>query len=145
MAEETNKKSIEKKPKPKKKKGKIDTLSIIFFAIMVIGLIVLTVIVLTKPTSKIYSTQYGENFTVSVELYSNNKIDLTVDVKDDRVIQSGNYKEITDDEIENNYTAEFINEETNEKTTVELLLINDELKLTYSDGTEIILKEINND
>lgn len=145
MAEETKKKPIEKKPKPKKKKGKIDTPTIIFFAIMVIGLIVLTVIVLTKPTSKIYSTKYGEDFTVAAELYSNGKIDIAVDVKEDRVVQSGNYKEITDDEIENNYTAEFINEDNDEKITVELLLVDDELKLTYSDGTEIILKEINND
>lgn len=145
MAEEKVKKPIEKKPKSKKKNNKIDTPTIIFFAVMIIGLIILTVIVLTKPTSKIYSTNYGENFTVSIELYSNGNVDLAVDVNDERVLQSGTYKELTDDEIENNYTAEFINNDTDEKTTVELLLIEDELTLTYSNGTEIILKEINND
>ena len=71
MADE--KKPIEKKPKAKKK-GKVDLATIIFFIIMVIGLIVLTIIFLTKPTSKIYSTKYGDKFTVSVEMYSNNKI-----------------------------------------------------------------------
>lgn len=142
MADE--KKPIEKKPKAKKK-GKVDLATIIFFIIMVIGLIVLTVIFLTKPTSKIYSTKYGDKFTVSVEMYSNNKIDLAIDVDEDRVIQSGTYKEDTSSSTSSTYIAEFIDEDTKEKTNINISIKDDTLTLTYSDGTEIILKEIKND
>lgn len=128
--------------KPKKKKGKVDTPSLIFFGIMIIGLVVLTVIIFTRPSSKIYSVQYGDNFIVSVEMYSNNKVDLAVDVGTERVLQSGTYTEITDDDIENNYLAEFEAEEDGgEPIKVTILIADDELTMTYEDGSNIILKE----
>lgn len=135
----------EKKTKPKKKKNsKVDTPTIIFFAIMIVGLIVLTVILLTKPTSKIYTKDYGQ-FVVSVEVYSNNKVDVVVDAGEDRVVQSGTFKEIKDDDIENNYKALFVSEdeETGEKseTSVELVIVDDTLTMNYDDGSQVVLKE----
>lgn len=141
MAEE-NKNTKPKKPNYKKKKNGIDTPSLIFFAIMIIGLIVLTIIIFTKPTSKIYSVQYGDNFIIHAEMYSNNKIDLAVDVGTDRVVQSGNYTEITDDDIEFNYIAVFESEvEGEEPTEVNIVIVDNTLTMTYEDGSEIILKE----
>lgn len=135
----------EKKTKPKKKKNsKVDTPTIIFFAIMIVGLIVLTVILLTKPTSKIYTKDYGQ-FVVSVEVYSNNKVDVAVDAGEDRVVQSGTFEEIKDDDVENNYKATFIaeDEETGEKseTVVELVVVDDTLTINYDDGSQVVLKE----
>lgn len=135
----------EKKTKPKKKKNsKVDTPTIIFFAIMIVGLIVLTVILLTKPTSKIYIKDYGQ-FVVSVEVYSNNKVDVAVDAGEDRVVQSGTFEEIKDDDIENNYKALFVSEdeETGEKseTSVELVIVDDTLTINYDDGSQVVLKE----
>lgn len=135
----------EKKTKPKKKKNsKVDTPTIIFFAIMIVGLIVLTVILLTKPTSKIYTKDYGQ-FVVSVEVYSNNKVDVAVDAGEDRVVQSGTFEEIKDDDIENNYKALFVseNEETGEKSefSVELVIVDDTLTMNYDDGSQVVLKE----
>lgn len=142
MADEKNTEKKPKTAKPKKKaNGKIDTPTIIFFSILVIGLIIFTVILLTRPTSKIYSAQYGDTFTIAAELYSNGNIDLAVDVGEDRVIQSGTFEEITDDDIEDNYSAIFVNEEDKTNVEVELLIVDDELTITYDDGTEIILKE----
>ena len=136
----------EKKSKPKKKKnGKIDKPTLIFFVLMIIGLIVLTIIILTKPTSKIYAKDYGQ-FVVAVEIYSNNKVDMAIDVEDNRVLQQGTYKEIKDDDIENNFKATFISDDetTGEtvKTEVELVIKDDILTIVYDDGTEIELKEI---
>lgn len=135
----------EKKTKPKKKKNsKVDTPTIIFFAIMIVGLIVLTVILLTKPTSKIYTKDYGQ-FVVSVEVYSNNKVDVAVDAGEDRVVQSGTFEEIKDDDVENNYKATFVSEdeETGEKseTVVELVVVDDTLTINYDDGSQVVLKE----
>lgn len=135
----------EKKTKPKKKKNsKVDTPTIIFFAIMIVGLIVLTVILLTKPTSKIYTKDYGQ-FVVSVEVYSNNKVDVAVDAGEDRVVQSGTFEEIKDDDIENNYKALFVSEdeETSEKSefSVELVIVDDTLTMNYDDGSQVVLKE----
>jgi len=135
----------EKKTKPKKKKNsKVDTPTIIFFAIMIVGLIVLTVILLTKPTSKIYTKDYGK-FVVSVEVYSNNKVDVAVDAGEDRVVQSGTFEEIKDDDIENNYKATFVSEdeETGEKSefSVELVIVDDTLTMNYDDGSQVVLKE----
>lgn len=135
----------EKKTKPKKKKNsKVDTPTIIFFAIMIVGLIVLTVILLTKPTSKIYTKDYGQ-FVVSVEVYSNNKVDVAVDAGEDRVVQSGTFEEIKDDDVENNYKATFVSEdeETGEKseTVVELVVVDDTLTMNYDDGSQVVLKE----
>lgn len=135
----------EKKTKPKKKKNsKVDTPTIIFFAIMIVGLIVLTVILLTKPTSKIYTKDYGQ-FVVSVEVYSNNKVDVAVDAGEDRVVQSGTFEEIKDDDIENNYKASFVSEdeETGEKSefSVELVIVDDTLTMNYDDGSQVVLKE----
>ncbi|MBQ8218489.1 MAG: hypothetical protein IJZ79_01955 [Bacilli bacterium] len=141
MAEE-NKQNNTKPKKPKKKsKNGIDTPSLIFFGVMIIGLIVLTVIILTRPTSKIYSVQYGEDFIIHAELYSNNDIDLAIDVGTDRIVQSGTYKEIVDDDIEFNYTATFETEDGAEPVVVDLLIVEDVLTMTYDDGSEIILKE----
>lgn len=136
----------EKKSKPKKKKnGKIDKPTLIFFILMIIGLIVLTIIILTKPTSKIYAKDYGQ-FVVAVEIYSNNKVDMAIDVDDNRVLQQGTYKEIKDDDIENNFKAVFISDDetTGEtiETEVELVIQDDILTIVYDDGTEIELKEI---
>lgn len=135
----------EKKTKPKKKKNsKVDMPTIIFFAIMIVGLIVLTVILLTKPTSKIYTKDYGQ-FVVSVEVYSNNKVDVAVDAGEDRVVQSGTFEEIKDDDVENNYKATFVSEdeETGEKseTVVELVVVDDTLTMNYDDGSQVVLKE----
>lgn len=135
----------EKKSKPKKKKnGKIDKPTLIFFILMIIGLIVLTIIILTKPTSKIYAKDYGQ-FVVAVEIYSNNKVDMAIDVDDNRVLQQGTYKEIKDD-IENNFKAVFVSDDetTGEtiETEVELVIKDDILTIVYDDGTEIELKEI---
>lgn len=135
----------EKKTKPKKKKNsKVDTPTIIFFAIMIVGLIVLTVILLTKPTSKIYTKDYGQ-FVVSVEVYSNNKVDVAVDAGEDRVVQPGTFEEIKDDDIENNYKALFVSEdeETSEKSefSVELVIVDDTLTMNYDDGSQVVLKE----
>lgn len=134
----------EKKTKPKKKNSKVDTPTIIFFAIMIVGLIVLTVILLTKPTSKIYTKDYGQ-FVVSVEVYSNNKVDVAVDAGEDRVVQSGTFEEIKDDDIENNYKALFVSEdeETGEKSefSVELVIVDDTLTMNYDDGSQVVLKE----
>jgi len=142
MAEETKQNVKPKKPINKKRKNGLDTPSLIFFGVMIIGLIVLTVIIFTKPTSKIYSVQYGDDFTIHAELFSNNKIDLAIDVGTDRVVQSGTYKEITDDDIEFNYIATFVSEEDESKTVdVDLLIVDDVLTITYDDGSEIILKE----
>lgn len=144
MTEET-KKENKKTTKPKKKKNdKIDKSSLIFFGIMIVGLIILTVILLTRPSSVIYSVNYGDDFVVHAEIFSNNSIDIAVDVNDDRVIQSGMIKEITDDDIEGNYEVLF--NETDElgnttETIVQMLIVDDTLTLTYDDGTEIILKE----
>lgn len=136
----------EKKSKPKKKKnGKIDKPTLIFFILMIIGLIVLTIIILTKPTSKIYAKDYGQ-FVVAVEIYSNNKVDMAIDVDDNRVLQQGTYKEIKDDDIENNFKAVFVSDDetTGEtiETEVELIIKDDILTIVYDDGTEIELKEI---
>ena len=136
----------EKKSKPKKKKnGKIDKPTLIFFILMIIGLIVLTIIILTKPTSKIYAKDYGQ-FVVAVEIYSNNKVDMAIDVDDNRVLQQGTYKEIKDDDIENNFKAVFVSDDetTGEtiETEVELVIQDDILTIVYDDGTEIELKEI---
>lgn len=135
----------EKKTKPKKKKNsKVDTPTIIFFTIMIVGLIVLTAILLTKPTSKIYTKDYGK-FVVSVEVYSNNKVDVAVDAGEDRVVQSGTFEEIKDDDIENNYKALFVSEdeETGEKSefSVELVIVDDTLTMNYDDGSQVVLKE----
>ena len=134
----------EKKPSKKpKRKGKVDTPTMIFFIVMVVGLIVLTIIMFTRPTSKIYTKAYGEDFIVSVELYSNGNIDIAVDAKNDRVLQSGKYEEIKDDDIENNYIATF-EENENDKTVetkVNLLIVEDELTLTYEDGSSVVFKE----
>lgn len=135
----------EKKTKPKKKKNsKVDTPTIIFFAIMIVGLIVLTVILLTKPTSKIYTKDYGK-FVVSVEVYNNNKVDVAVDTGEDQVVQSGTFEEIKDDDIENNYKATFVSEdeETGEKSefSVELVIVDDTLTMNYDDGSQVVLKE----
>lgn len=132
------------KPKPKKKKnGNIDTPSLIFFGVMIVGLIILTVILLTRPTSKIYTKDYGQ-FTVAVEIYSNNKVDVAVDAGEDRVVQSGTYEEIKDD-IENNFSAIFTDEDTTTgvktETHVNMLIEDTTLTLQYDDGTNIILEE----
>ncbi len=133
------------KPKPKKKKNsKIDTPSVIFFVVMIVGLIVLTIILLTKPTSKIYTKDYGQ-FTVAVEIYSNNKVDIAIDAGEDRIIQDGTYEEIKDDDIDNNFSANFVSEDelTGEQTEthVNILIVDDTLTLIYDDGSEIVLKE----
>lgn len=134
----------EKKTKPRKKKNnKVDTSTIVFFVIMIVGLIVLTIILLTKPTSKIYTKDYGQ-FVVSIEVYSNNRVDVAVDVDKDRVVQSGTFEEIKDDDIENNYEALFVSEdeETGEKSeiSVELVIVDDTLTMNY-DGAQVVLKE----
>lgn len=134
----------EKKPvKKPKRKGKVDTPTMIFFIVMVVGLIVLTIIILTRPTSKIYTKAYGEDFIVSIELYSNGNIDIAVDAKDDRVLQSGKYEEIKDDDIENNYIATFEETENDKavETKVNLRIVEDELTLTYDDGSTVVFKE----
>ena len=130
----------EKKPKKPKKKSKRDWLTIIFFAVLVIGLIILTIIVLLKPTSKIYSVKYGDDFTIYSEVYTNNKIDLVITVGEDSIAQSGTYEEIKDDDIDNNYKAIF---ESDETTTELTFVVNDnQLVMTYDDGTEITLEEV---
>ena len=140
MADEKEKKpSAAKKPK-KKGNSKIDMPTIIFFAVMVVGLIVLTIILLTKPSSKIYEGTYGD-FVVMAEVYSNNKIDLAVDINQERVLQSGTYKEITDDDVENNYEAEFKSDEDESVTKVTFVIDKDKFTMTYDDGTTVELKE----
>lgn len=130
----------EKKPKKPKKKSKRDWLTIIFFAVLVIGLIILTIIVLLKPTSKVYSVKYGDDFTIYSEVYTNNKIDLVITVGEDSIAQSGTYEEIKDDDIDNNYKAIF---ESDETTTELTFVVNDnQLVMTYDDGTEITLEEV---
>lgn len=138
MAE--NEKKHTRKPK---RNGKVDTPTLIFFIVMVVGLIVLTIIALTRPTSKIYTKEYGEDFIVSVELYSNGNIDIAVDAKNDRVLQSGKYEEIKDDDIENNYIATFEETENDKvvETKVNVFIVEDELTLTYDDGSTVIFKE----
>ena len=136
----------ETKPKAKKKKNsKVDMPSVIFFVVMIVGLIVLTIILLTKPTSKIYTTTAYEPFVVSVEIYSNNKVDIAIDAGEDRVIQAGTYEEIKDDDIENNFSATFVDEDetTGVKTeTHATLTIEDStLTLLYDSGESIILEE----
>lgn len=140
MADEKEKKpSAAKKPK-KKGNSKIDMPTIIFFVVMVVGLIVLTIILLTKPSSKIYEGSYGD-FIVMAEVYSNNKIDLAVDINQERVLQSGTYKEITDDNVENNYEAEFKSDEDESVTKVTFVIDKDKFTMTYDDGTTVELKE----
>ena len=130
----------EKKPKKPKKKSKRDWLTIIFFAVLVIGLIILTIIVLLKPTSKVYSIKYGDDFTIYSEVYTNNKIDIVITVGEDSIAQSGTYEEIKDDDIDNNYKAIF---ESDETTTELTFVVNDnQLVMTYDDGTEITLEEV---
>ena len=107
---------------------------------MVVGLIVLTIILLTKPSSKIYEGTYGD-FIVMAEVYSNNKIDLAVDINQERVLQSGTYKEITDDDVENNYEAEFKSDEDESVTKVTFVIDKDKFTMTYDDGTTVELKE----
>lgn len=141
MAEEV-KKTAKPKSSTKKNKLGIDTPTLIFFGVMIVGLIIFTIIIFSRPSSKIYSAQYGENFTVHAELYSNNTIDLAVDVGKDRIVQSGTYKEITDDDIEFNYIATFVpNVQNVEPVTVNLVIIDNTLTITYNDGEKIILKE----
>jgi len=140
MADEKEKKpSAAKKPK-KKGNSKIDMPTIIFFVVMVVGLIVLTIILLTKPSSKIYEGTYGD-FIVMAEVYSNNKIDLAVDINQERVLQSGTYKEITDDNVENNYEAEFKSDGDESVTKVTFVIDKDKFTMTYDDGTTVELKE----
>lgn len=130
----------EKKPKKPKKKSKRDWLTIIFFAVLVIGLIILTIIVLLKPTSKVYSVKYGDDFTIYSEIYTDNKIDIVITVGEDSIAQSGTYEEIKDDDIDNNYKAIF---ESDETTTELTFVVNDnQLVMTYDDGTEITLEEV---
>lgn len=128
---------MDERPKKKKKSG--DRLSLIFFVILAIGLVVLTVIILTKPTSTIYSADYGDKLKVSIELYSNNNVDIAIDVDSNRVVQSGTYTEL-DDGIKNNYEVVFKSDDnTEEKGTI--VIDEDKLTLTYDDGTIIECKE----
>ena len=127
--------------KKRKTNSSIDKPTLVFFGIMIVGLIVLTIIILNRPESIIYSASYGEDFTISAEMYDNNDIDVAVDAKDSRVVQTGTYK-LIDDDIDSNYLATFEDDESGDITEIDVLIEEDQLTLTYSDDTQIVLKEI---
>lgn len=136
MADLTKKPEKKEKPKkPKKKVGKIDQSQLIFFGLLVLGIIIFAVIIITKPTSKIYRTQYGDSIVASIEVFSNNKIDIAIDINDTRIIQSGTFKQIDD------ITYEIQLEDDTENQTVTMIIQDDTLTLKYSDGLEVVLKE----
>lgn len=119
--------------KPKKKIGTVDRSSLIFFCILVGGIILLTIILLSRPTSKIYESKYGESITALIEVYSNKKVDIAVDVNETRIVQSGTWEQIDDT------TYKVIMEGEDEPVT---MTINDDtLILKYADGTEVEFKE----
>ena len=138
-----NDKKKEYKPSKNKKKETINKANIIFFVIMIIGLVLFTIILLIKSNSKTYETKFGDDIISTVTLSGSNKIDIIVEVNEISSVQHGTYKEITDDDIDNNYIITINNEDSsNQKIdSLEMIVEDTVLKLKYEDGSIIEYKE----
>ena len=138
-----NDKKKEYKPSKNKKKETINKANIIFFVIMIIGLVLFTIILLIKSNSKTYETKFGDDIISTVTLSGSNKIDIIVEVNEISSVQHGTYKEITDDDIDNNYIITINNEDSsNQKIDLLEMIVEDTiLKLKYEDGSIIEYKE----
>jgi hypothetical protein len=136
MAEENNKPT---KPKKSKSKSniKLDKGTIIFFAVLIIALIGFTILVLVQELKTTYVVDFGEEINSTVEINEDRtKIDLIVNVQGAETKQHGTLTLIEDNE----YKAELkVGEDTTE--TVTIIIEENQLKLMYDDGTEIIYKE----
>lgn len=140
---QSNDKKKEYKPSKNKKKETINKANIIFFVIMIIGLVLFTIILLIKSNSKTYETKFGDDIISTVTLSGSNKIDIIVEVNEISSVQHGTYKEITDDDIDNNYIITINNEDSsNQKIdSLEMIVEDTILKLKYEDGSIIEYKE----
>lgn len=164
----------EEAKKPKKTEGSNNKLTIAFFAVIIVGLIVVTIIFFTKNSSKdsrIFTASYGERFNFLLEVFSNNKVDLAIDMafdedsdgkydRVDRTMQSGISEKIDPTfEGEERYQITFKDEPTPDSssgnTTTETTVTNEAneinaiisingnvLTLIYEDGIEIPFEEI---
>lgn len=137
--------SDNKKDKSKKNNSKpnkfVEKLPLITFIILSISLITLTGILLYKfNKSIVYTSTYNDQIKFIVKLKKNHNVDVSIAIGDYKVTQVGTYIEIEDD-IDNNYVATFTTDE--KEIEVEFVIINDIIKATYIDGSELILKEIN--
>ena len=138
-----NDKKKEYKPSKNNKKETINKANILFFIIMIIGLVLFTIILLLKSNSKTYETKFGDDIISTVTLSGSNKIDIIVEVNEISSVQHGTYKEITDDDIDNNYIITINNEDSsNQKIdSLEMIVEDTVLKLKYEDGSIIEYKE----
>jgi len=113
-----------------KGKSKVDPLTAIFFAIMIIGLILFTVLYIVKSNSAVYETSFGE-ITSTVEINDLMKtISMKVNVDDQVMKQTGKYTE-TDDGYKVTFDDEVVTIKINEDT----------LDVIYDDGSKISYKE----
>lgn len=128
-----------KKPLSAKDKDKI--INIAFFVILIIGLIIITILLLRKPKSVIYSKQYGDNIETLVEIYSNNDIDLSVAIGEDRTLLKGTYTKLSKEDDKYNGEYEAIFKEDNGEVKMNLVIKDDTLTITYDDGSTAEFKE----
>lgn len=140
MAEDTSKKPT------KSKNGESNLkITIAFFAIIIVVIIVCTILFLNRNTSTIYTTSYGEDsaFRVSIEVFSNNKIDLAIDIgQQQRIIQSGTYEE--DKDTPNGYIITIVDKSDPNnpiESKMNMTIEEDVLKLIYPDGSFITLNK----
>lgn len=136
MVDENNKPKKSKKPK-KPSNIKLDKGTIIFFAVLIVALIGFTILVLVQELKTTYVVDFGEEINSTVEINEDRtKIDLIVNVQGAETKQHGTLTLIEDNE----YKAELkVGEDTTETITV--IIEENQLKLMYDDGTEIIYKE----
>jgi hypothetical protein len=134
MADEKDNKNTNK---AKKNANSGNKATIAFFVILIIGLIIVTVIILTRTTSKIYSTQYGI-CTVLIEIYTDNTMDLAVDIEDKRTLKHGTYEALED----GTYKGTFEGEE-GDSANVSISIVDQTLTLTFEDdGTTMTFTEV---